>query len=190
MSKKFDENGLKDHGIIYISGEIDDDTSERVCKEIIEFSLDDKIESVQMIINSPGGEVAAGFAMIDIMEWSRLPIYTTGIGRIASMALLVFMAGEKGRRVVTPRTSILSHRFWAMVWGSHSDLIARRKEEDLIHDRIIEHYLKYSEMKTVEELEKTLLRDCDTWLSPDEAVRFGIADVVEESKKRRAIQAA
>ena len=50
---------------------------------------------------------------------------------------LVFMTGQAGRRVITPRTSILSHRFAGMTLGNHSQLLAGRKEQDLLHDRII-----------------------------------------------------
>jgi ATP-dependent Clp protease protease subunit len=139
-----------------------------------------------MVINSPGGSCPAGFSIIDIMEWSRIPIYTTGIGMIASMALLIFMSGEKGRRVITPRTSILSHRFYALSLGSHSQLIAGRKEQDLEHERILQHYLAYSSIKDRAELEKYLLRDVDTWLTPEEAVQHGLADRIEPVRKRGA----
>jgi len=174
-----DDKGLKEYGIIYVSGGIDDGTSESVCKEIIEFNISNRVDHIQMIINSPGGSCPAGFAIIDIMEWSRLPIYTTGIGMIASMGLLIFMTGHKGRRVITPRTSILSHRYSAMTWGNHSQLLAGRKEQDLEHQRIVDHYLRYSGLSSQKELETHLLRDVDTWLSPDEAVEFGIVDVIE-----------
>lgn len=184
MSKETAENqkGLRDYGIIYLSGEISGGSSESVCKEIIEYNLCGKVDHIQMIINSPGGCCSDGFAIIDIMEWSRLPIYTTGIGLIASMGLLIFMAGHKGRRVITPRTSILSHRFSALTWGNHSQLLAGRKEQDLEHQRIVEHYKRYSTVKSDEELENYLLRDVDTWLTPEEAVRFGIVDIVEPLK--------
>jgi len=177
------ERGLKDYGVIYLSGEIDS-VSENVCKEIIEFNMTGKVDHIQLIINSPGGSCPAGFALIDIMEWSRVPIYTTGIGMIASMGLLVFMTGLKGRRIITPRTSILSHRYSAMTWGNHSQLLAGRKEQDLEHARIVDHYLRYSNIESQEELEKYLLRDVDTWLTPEEAVKFGIADAVEPIRAR------
>src|SRR5512138_991540 len=135
------DGDLNDYGIIYISGTIDGGTAETVCKEIIEYNIKGEVNQVQMIINSPGGSCPAGFSIIDIMEWSRIPIYTTGIGMIASMGLLLFMTGERGRRVITPRTSILSHRFSAFNSGNHSQLIAGRKEEDLEHERILSHYL-------------------------------------------------
>ena len=183
--KEHKDGGLKDYGIIYISGPIDGGSAESVCKEIIDLNIKGAVNQIQMIINSPGGSCPAGFSIIDIMEWSRIPIYTTGIGMIASMGLLIFMTGEKGRRVVTPRTSILSHRFSAFNIGNHSQLIAGRKEEDLEHERILQHYLTYSNIRDKAELEKYLLREVDTWLSPDEALQHGLADVIEPLRTRR-----
>jgi len=182
--KDREEKGLSDYGIIYLSGVINEGAAENVCKEIIEYNIKGNINQVQMVINSPGGTCTAGFSIIDIMEWSNIPIYTTGIGIIASMGLLIFMAGEKGHRVITPRTSILSHRFSAMNMGNHSQLIAGRREEDMLHERILNHYMTYSNIKDRKELEKYLLRDVDTWLSTEEAVQLGLVDVVEPMKKR------
>jgi len=182
MGNKTDERherDLKDYGIIYLSGQITEGTSESVCKEIIGFNIKGESDYIQMIINSPGGSCTAGFAIIDMMEWSSLPIYTTGIGIIASMGLLIFMTGAKERRVITQRTSILSHRFSGFSHGNHSQLLASRKEEDLTHQRIIDHYLRYTNFTDKLELEKVLLQDVDTWLSPEEAIEFGIADKVE-----------
>jgi ATP-dependent Clp protease protease subunit len=178
-NREQEAGGLKDHGIIYISGSINEATSEGVCKEIIEYNIKGEADHLQMIINSPGGSCPAGFAIIDMMEWSRIPIYTTGIGMIGSMGLLIFMCGAKGRRVVTRRTSILSHRFSWLSAGSHSQLLANRKQEDLEHRRIVDHYLRYTNIKDQSELERELLQDVDTWLSPDEAVKYGLADIVE-----------
>lgn len=147
--KEREEKGLADYGIIYLSGVINEGTAESVCKEIIEYNIKGNINQVQMVINSPGGTCTAGFSVIDIMEWSNIPIYTTGIGIIASMGLLIFMAGEKGHRVITPRTSILSHRFLAMNMGNHCQLIAGRREEDMLNERILNHYMTYLILKTV-----------------------------------------
>lgn len=182
--KEKKDRGLTDYGIIYLSGPIQEGAAEGICKQIIEYNIKGEVNQIQMVINSPGGSCAAGFSIIDIMEWSRIPIYTTGIGMIASMGLLVFMTGEKGRRVVTPRTSILSHRFSAFSFGTHSQLIAGRKEEDLEHERIVQHYLTYSNIANQVELEKYLLRDVDTWLTPDEAIQHGLADLIEQPRRR------
>jgi len=182
MSEKKDDRssrGLEDHGVIYVSGSIDQGTSESVCKQIIEINLTGQVSCIQLIINSPGGSVSDGFAIIDMMGWSRLPVRTTGLGMLASMALLIFMAGAKGQRVITPRVSILSHRYSWWSFGNHSELIAKRKEEDLTHQRILDHYIRHTGLQTAEEVQAHLLRDVDTWLTAEEAVRFGVADVVE-----------
>jgi len=172
-------------GIIFISGEINQGTAESVCRDVIRVNTEMQAPLIQFIINSNGGYCSAGFAITDIMEWSRVPVYTTGIGMIASMGLLIFMAGEKGHRIVTPRTSILSHRYYGQAAGNHSELVARRKEEDLMHQRIVNHYLQHSKIQSEEELNRTLLRDVDTWLSPQEAVGYGLVDTVEIDRKRK-----
>ena len=173
------KKGLEDYGIIFVSGPIEQGNAQSVCEKIIQINVAEEADFIQMIINSPGGTCSSGFAIIDLMEWSRLPIYTTGIGMIASMSLGIFMAGERGHRVITPRTSILSHRFSAMSFGNHSELIAKRKEEDLMHGRLLRHYVEHTNLKTEAEVTASLLRDVDTWLTSEEAVKWGIADVIQ-----------
>ncbi len=183
-NKEQEERGLQDYGVIYVSGVINEGVSESICKGIIEANIKGEADHMQMIINSPGGSCPAGFAIIDMMEWSRIPIYTTGIGMIGSMGLLLFMCGAKGRRVVTNRTSILSHRFSWLSAGNHSQLLASRKEEDLEHRRIVDHYIKYTSLKNQDEIERELLKDVDTWLTAEDAVQYGIADVIEKNDLR------
>ena len=190
MGKKDEKEttSLEERGILYLTGGIDDTKVEALSRQIIDLNIKGALDCIQLLINSPGGEVSAGFALIDIMEWSRLPVYTTGLGMLGSMGLLVFMAGEKGHRVLTERVSILSHRYSWWCMGKHSELLARRKEEDLIHRRILDHYLRHTSVTSVEELQKTLLRDVDTWLTAREAVELGVADIVEG--KPLAVEAA
>lgn len=185
MSKKEenDKKSLGDYGIIFISGAIDQGSASKICEDIIRINIEHESDFIQMIINSPGGAVSAGFAIIDMMEWSRLPIYTTGVGIVASMALALFMAGQKGQRILTPRTSILSHRFSGLSMGNYSELIARRKEEDFLHERLLTHYLEHTSLSSNDEVENHLLKDVDTWLTPDEAIKLGIADRIEHNKK-------
>ena len=186
MTKKdtAEKKGLDDYGIIFISGEIDEGTAQSICEKIIEMNVGQNCDFIQLIINSHGGLCSAGFGIIDMIDWSRLPVYTTGVGIIASMALAIFMAGEKGHRVLTPRTSILSHRFSSFSYGNHSELIAKRKEEDLMHRRLLDHYIQHTKLKTDQEVMEKLLRDIDTWLTPQEALELGIADVIQHDRKQ------
>ncbi|MCS5651398.1 MAG: ATP-dependent Clp protease proteolytic subunit, partial [Candidatus Marinimicrobia bacterium] len=92
------------------------------CKEVIEFILKQNTEKkrkkrLQLMICSPGGDMPACFALIDVMKGSKIPIHTVGLGLIASCGLLLFITGEKGHRVLTPNTSILSHQFSWGNWG-------------------------------------------------------------------------
>jgi len=176
---------LNDQGILFLNGEITDESARLICQDIIALNLKGKVPRIQLLVQSQGGSCTAGFAIIDLMEWSRIPVYTTGLGMLASMGLLVFMAGHRGHRTLLPRSFLLSHRFSTAFAGNHSQLLAARKMQDLVHDRIVAHYLAYSNVRDRARLEETLLRDVDTWLTPDEAVEYGLADVVEPSLPER-----
>ena len=134
-----------------------------------------KPKQIKMIINSPGGEVASAFALIDTMKGSKIPIFTYGLGEIASCGLLTFMAGQKGNRYITRNTAILSHQFsWGTI-GKEHELMASVKEFNNTSQRIIEHY-KRCTGQTEATIKKYLLPAEDVWLTPKEAIKYGIAD--------------
>ena len=100
-------------GIAYFSEGFNNKSTAPYIQWIIEMNLLPKSQrpkELTLVINSPGGSVHAAFALIDTMKGSKIPIRTVGLGLIASCGILTFMAGTKGRRVVTPNTSILSHQ--------------------------------------------------------------------------------
>lgn len=165
---------LRDHGVIFLSGEITEETAEVVCTKILEINLQKKCTEIKLIINSEGGDLDSAFAIINVMKFSSLPIQTYALGLIASASLIVFMAGDN--RVLTPTTSILSHRFWNSSEGSHGELVAARRGEDIMHDKIINHYIKYTKLQTAKSVERHLLKKVDTWLTPAEALDYKLAD--------------
>lgn len=181
-----ERNGLDEYGVIFLYGPIDGGTARSVCEDILRINAEGEAEFIQLIINSNGGETSAGFAILDMMDWSQLPVYTTGVGMVASMGLVLFMAGERGHRVLTPRTSVLSHRYSAFSFGNHAELVARRKEEDFLHTRLIDHYVRFTNLRDGEEVTARLLRDVDTWLTPEEAVALGIADAIYAGRRPAA----
>lgn len=175
------EEGLSERGILFLNGEINEASATSLQREIIEQNLKGGLPFMQMLISSPGGDVLSGFGLIDIMAWSKIPIATTGLGRVASMALLILMAGKKGDRVVTENTLLLSHRFWGLSLGNYSDMLAKRKMEDVLHARVLNHYVRHSGLRSAAEVEKHLLRDVDVWLTAEEAVEYGLIDRVERN---------
>ena len=152
------------------------------CKDAIEFVLKQNTEKkkqkrLQFMICSPGGAVPSCFALIDIMKGSRIPIHTVGLGVIASCGLLLFITGVKGKRTLTPNTSILSHQYSWGSYGKEHELFAQVKEFELSTERMINHYKKWTGLKE-SEVREHLLPPEDKWLSAKEAKKLGICDKV------------
>lgn len=172
---------LVDHGIYVL---MDDITNDSV-RPVIEWILHEnhvrkkKYKELLLMICSDGGLLESAFALIDVMKSSRIPIKTVGLGAIASSGLLIFLAGSKGRRMLTPNTSILSHQF---SWGSHGkshELFATVKEFQLIEQRMIEHYKLCTGLND-EAIRKVLLPPQDVYLSAQEALEYSICDHVAD----------
>ena len=164
-----------------------DDVSQTSIRPVIEwifdanFATEDRPDMLNLMISSPGGDLTAGFALIDVMRGSSIPIRTIGLGQIASAGLMIFIAGKKGERILTPNTSILSHQFSWGSFGKAHELIAVAKEFDLTTQRMIAHYKKSTGMndKTIREV---LLPAQDVWMSGEEALQYGICDYVRDMK--------
>jgi ATP-dependent Clp protease protease subunit len=113
------------------------------------------------------------------MRGSSIPITTIGLGQIASAGLLIFIAGQKGKRILTPNTSILSHQYTWGSFGKEHELFAQVKEFDLTTKRLIAHYKKCTDLSE-QDIRSTLLPPQDVWLSSVEAKKLGICDHVRD----------
>ena len=141
------------------------------------YNKDNKKKELTLGICSPGGDLHACFALVDIMKGSKIPIRTIGMGMIASCGLLMFISGEKGRRVLTPNTSILSHQYSWGTYGKEHELFAVVKEYDLTTERMVNHYKKCTGL-TEKDIRKYLLPAHDVWLSAKEAKKLGLCDSI------------
>lgn len=136
-------------------------------------------EMLNLIITSPGGDLNAAFALIDVMRGSAIPVRTIGLGQIASAGLMIFIAGAKGQRILTPNTSILSHQYtWGAI-GKEHELFATVREFDLTTKKMIQHYKKCTGLNE-KKIRELLLPPQDVWLSPEEARDLGLCDEVKE----------
>jgi ATP-dependent Clp protease protease subunit len=115
------------------------------------------------------------------MRGSAIPIRTIGLGQIASAGLMIFIAGEKGQRILTPNTSILSHQYSWGAFGKEHELFAQIKEFDLTTKRMIAHYTKCTGLNE-EKIREVLLPPQDIWLSSAEAKKLGLCDYVKDIK--------
>lgn len=169
-------------GIHYFAEPFTMETTKPVVQWIIEKNLtpdSERPKELTLVINSPGGDVHAAFALIDTMKASGIPIKTVGLGIIASCGILTFMAGAKGKRILTPNTSILSHQYSWGSGGKEHELFARVREFELSSKRMIEHYKKCTGL-TEKKIREVLLPAEDVWLSAKEAVKYGLADKIKE----------
>jgi ATP-dependent Clp protease protease subunit len=183
-SEKEPSRLLQEAGMYVFMAEVNDET----IKPIIEWILVEnhvvkkKKKELLLMICSEGGSVEDAFALIDVMKASSIPIKTVGLGCIASSGLLIFLAGHKGRRVLTPNTSILSHQYSNYHEGKHHELFALQKEHNLIQWRMLEHYREATGLDTDTILAK-LLPASDIYLSADEALELNICDFISDLKK-------
>ena len=136
-------------------------------------------EMLNIMVCSAGGDLSAGFALIDVIRGSSIPVRTIGIGQIASAGLMIFMAGLKGERILTPNTSILSHQYSWGSSGKHHELISAAKAFDLTSTMLINHYKKFSSLSE-DKIKKILLPPHDVWLSSEEALKYGLCDKIKE----------
>ena len=151
------------------------------CKDAIEFVLKQSCEKkkqkrLQFLICSEGGDLNAAFALIDVMKASKIPIYTVGLGMVASAGLLIFMSGTN--RILTPNTSILSHQWSWGAFGKEHELFAQMKEYELVSERMLLHYKKCTGQDE-SKIRKFLLPPEDVWLSAKEAKKLGVCDSVK-----------
>lgn len=163
-----------------VFGEIDEHTSLVTIEFLLKANMllpDSYV--LNLFVNSPGGHVTDGFAIIDVMETSRLPIQTVGVGLIASMALLILAAGTKGRRVITKNSAIMAHQFYSYLEGKHHELVAGQKRHVQLEHQFIKYFMTHSSM-TEKQIKDILLAPSDRWLTPNECKKYGLCDVVSE----------
>jgi ATP-dependent Clp protease protease subunit len=177
-----DSKSLKDCGIMLLTEDISTATVKPSIEWIIEENINPiKRSKLKLYINSSGGLITASFGLTDFMEFSKIPIQTIGLGEICSCGLLIFMTGEKGTRTITKNTLILSHQY---SWGSHGkehELLGATKAFEITAKQIRNHYRKHLTVKkNKEKIIDFLLQPTDTWLTPEEAIKYGIADKIVE----------
>jgi ATP-dependent Clp protease protease subunit len=168
------------HSFLLLMEEITLASAKNAVEWIFEANFaEERPELLNLIITSPGGDLNAAFALIDVMRGSAIPIRTIGLGQIASAGLMIFIAGDKDNRILTPNTSILSHQYSWGAFGKEHELFATVKEFDLTTKKMISHYKKCSGLSDAK-IREVLLPPQDIWLSPVEAKKLGLCDHVKE----------
>lgn len=170
----------KDDSVLLVFGDITTELAQSVVEWIINMNMTDEEqpEVLTMMINSAGGDLQAAWAIIDVMRGSSIPIRIIGLGQIASAGLLIFSSGNKGMRILTENTSIMSHQyFWGAV-GKHHELMAVQKEYSLTQERLMKHFRKVTGL-TDDDINQKLMPPHDVYMDAYEAKDLGICDEVK-----------
>ncbi len=165
---------LKDR-IVFVGGEIDDDVANAVVAQLLFLQSQDAEKEVSMYINSPGGSVTAGLAILDTMKMVKCPVATYCVGQAASMGAILLASGEKGRRYALPHARIMVHQPWGGAQGKASDIEITAREILRLKD-MLNGILAESSGRTLESVVNDT--DRDHFMSADEAKAWGIVDKV------------
>ncbi len=166
---------LLEDRIIFITGEITDQTADSVVAQLIFLEAKDSDKDISIYINSPGGSVSAGLAIYDTMNYVKCDINTICVGMAASMGAFLLSSGTKGKRFALPNSEIMIHQPLGGAQGQASDIV------------IVANHIQ----KTKEKMARILAENCgqpyekviedtdrDNYLSAEEALQYGLIDKI------------
>jgi ATP-dependent Clp protease protease subunit len=165
---------LKDR-IIFVSGTIGTEMANTVIAQLLFLEKENPKEDIQMFINSYGGEITAGMAIIDTMNYVKCDISTIAVGLAASMGTVLLVSGTKGKRFALPNSKIHIHQPIGGVRGQASD-IAIEAEEIIKTREALYKMLANKTGKSIKQIEKDA--DRDKYFTAKEAKEYGIIDKV------------
>lgn len=170
---------LKDR-IIFLTGAIDDYVAASICAQLLFLESVSKEKTISMYIQSPGGVVSAGLAIYDTMQYIKPEVATVCIGQAASAGSLLLMAGAKGKRVALPNSKIMIHQPSGGFRGQATDMEIHVRDMMETKKRLNELYVKHcgSDIDTV-----NAAMERDNFMTPEQAMEFGLIDKIEESRK-------
>lgn len=161
--------------IIFITGPINDAVANTVVAQLLFLQAEDAKKDINLYINSPGGSVSAGLAILDTMNHVKPDVSTICVGLAASMGSVLLSNGTKGKRYVLPNSEVMIHQPWGGVEGQATDIEITAKHILQTRDRL-NKILSKATGKPLAQIEKDV--DRDFFMTADEAVKYGIADKV------------
>ncbi|MGH7988091.1 MAG: ATP-dependent Clp endopeptidase proteolytic subunit ClpP [Candidatus Binataceae bacterium] len=170
---------LKDR-IVFLGYPISDDVANLVTAQFLFLESEDPEKEISFYINSPGGAVTAGLAIYDTMQFIKPPVSTLCLGQAASMAAVLLLAGEKGRRYALPHSRIMIHQPLGGAQGQATDLDIQAREILRVREEINGLIVRHTG-QNLRKIEKDT--DRDLFLPPDQAVEYGIIDEVIVSRR-------
>ena len=165
---------LKDR-IVFLGSEVSDDVANTVIAQLLFLESEDPEKDIMLYVNSPGGVVTAGLAVYDTIQYIRCDVSTICMGQASSMGAVLLACGTKGKRYALPHARIMIHQPRGGAIGPASDIEIQAREIVRNREKLNELLAKHTG-QSIEQMRKDT--DRDRFMSPDEAVEYGIIDSV------------
>jgi ATP-dependent Clp protease protease subunit len=162
--------------IIFVP-EITSDTANLIVAQLLFLQSEDSKTPIQMYINSPGGSITAGFAIIDTMNYVKPDIHTICMGVAASMGAVILSQGAKGKRFALPNAEVMIHQASSGVEGQASNIVIKAEHIIKLQNKLYKMMAQTSGKK-ISEIEKDA--DRDYWMNSEEAKTYGLIDEIIE----------
>src|ERR1019366_8006942 len=166
--------------IVFLGTPVDDMVANLIIAQLLFLQMSDPKKDIHLYINSPGGSVTSGLAIYDTIQYMTCDINTYCVGQAASMGAVLLCAGTKGKRFALPNSNIMIHQVLGGAEGQASDVEIRVKHMLKLKNTLNGILAKHTG-QTIEQVEKDC--DSDNFMSADEAKKYGLVDMVVQSRK-------
>ena len=166
--------------IVFVQGAIRDEMANTIVAQLLHLEQEDNKKDITLYVNSPGGSVSAGMAIIDTMNFIKPKVSTVCIGLAASMGAMILSQGEKGKRYTLPNSRVMIHQPLTGVEGQASDIVITAEQIVKTKERLRDMLIKSTGQKK-EKIEQDM--DRDYWMDSKEAKKYGIVDGIIEKRK-------
>jgi ATP-dependent Clp protease protease subunit len=165
--------------VIFLVGPVDEGTANLVVAQMLFLESENPDKDINFYINSPGGSIPAGLAIYDTMQFIKPDISTLCVGMAASMGAFLLAAGAKGKRFALPNSTVLIHQPLGGFQGQASDVAIHAKYILSLRERLNRLFAQHTG-KPIAQIERDT--DRDNFLTPDEALEYGLIDKVLRSR--------
>ncbi len=164
---------------ILLSGEVNKALAEKIVRQLLVMEADSD-EPIRIYIDSPGGDVDAGYAIFDMIRFVKAPVYCIGMGLVASAGALILLAADKSRRIGLPNSHYLIHQPLSGIKGVATDIEIHAQELEKTKAKIND-LIAQETGKPLEQVAKDT--DRDYWLSSTEAMEYGLISKVVSKRE-------
>ena len=166
--------------VIFLTGPVEDAGANLVVAQMLFLEAENPDKDISLYINSPGGSVTAGLSIYDTMQFIKPDVSTLCVGQAASMGAVLLAGGTKGKRLSLPNSRVLIHQVMGGYQGQASDIEIHAQEILSIKEKL-NAILSFHTGQKIDKITKD--SDRDNFMSPEQAVKYGLIDNIMQTRK-------